>query len=199
MTFLPRMKSLLLTAALLVTFSLHAPAQTEVEPGIQLSSMVSAVEPSPDGPQVVSIRPTAVASNTHTGSNVARSFVYSGQHSTVEIPDLTSRTILKGKAPTFYIHIDTEDPNDLRSQVTLLHLKPLKETRLALNMTANTFGGGRKRKMDEVPVVKVDVKDGWLKVTPTVALEPGEYGIMFLPKDTNMFTDRVYDFTIVAQ
>jgi hypothetical protein len=191
------MKSLL--AILFLSLSLHAPAQTEVEPGVSVSSVISAVEPSSNGPQVTPLHPAAIASNTHTGSNLARGLVYSGQHNTIEIAGLTSTTVLRGTTPFFYIHIDTEDPNDQRAELTLLRLKPLKETRLALNMTANTFGGGRKRKMDEVAVIKSETNNGWVKITPSVALPPGEYGIMFLPKDTNMFTDRVYDFKIIAQ
>ena len=188
---------------MLALFALSIPlqlaAQSEVEPGVRLASQVSAIEPTPDGPQVIAVHATAIASNTHTGSNVARGLVYSGQHNTIEIPGLTSATVLNGLNPFFYIRIDVEDPNDQRGQVTLLRLKPQKETRLALNMTANSFGGGRKRKMDEVAITKGEVKDGWLKVTLPAPLTPGEYGIMFLPKDTNMFTDRVYDFSVVAK
>jgi hypothetical protein len=195
-----RMRHLSFIVALFaLCLPLQVAAQLEVEPGVRVTNQVSAVEPTPDGPEVTAIHPTAIASDRHTGSNLARSLVYSGQHNTIEIPGLTSTNVLTGLNPFFYLHIDVEDPNDLRGEVTLLRLKPQKETRLALNMTANTFGGGRKRKMDEVAITKGEVKNGWLKLTLPAPLTPGEYGIMFLPKDTNMFADRVYDFTVVAK
>jgi hypothetical protein len=192
---------LLLFAPALIAIALpcYTQAQVEVAPGVRLSSMVSAVEQSADGPKVTAIHPTAIASNAHTGSNVARGLVYSGQHNTIEIPGLTSNTSLSNAPTSFYIHIDTDDPNDLRAQLTLIQLKPEKETRLVLNLTANTFGGGRKRKMDEIPITKTTVDGSWLKVTPQSPLPPGEYGFMFLPKDVNMFTDRVYDFTVTTK
>jgi hypothetical protein len=166
--------------------------------GVRLSSAVSVVEPTAAGPKVTSLHPAAVDSNRHTGSNMARGLAYAGQHNTVELAGVSSSTPVPTTMPAFYIHIDTEDPNDQHAGYVLLKLKPQKDTRLVLNLTANTFGGGRKRKMEEVAVTKTDVSPGWMKMTPQTALPPGEYGIMFLPKDTNMFTDRVYDFTIVA-
>jgi hypothetical protein len=190
------MKILTLACVLLsLTLPFHSAAQTEVEPGVTLTSPVSAVEHTPSGPKITALHPTAIASNAHTGSNVARGLVYSGQHNTIEIPGTVSANILTS-APTFYVRIDPDDPNDLRSEITLLRLKPGKQTRLVLNLTANTFGGGRKRKMDEIPVSKADVPGGWLKITPQSPLAPGEYGLMFLPANPTMFADRVYDFSI---
>jgi hypothetical protein len=194
------MKLLCFAPALLaVALPWHGRAQVEVEPGVRLISMVSAVEQTADGPRVTAIKPAAILSNAHTGSNMARGLVYSGQHNTVETAGVTSNTSFLPSPTAFYIHIDTDDPNDPSSELTLIRLKPEKDTRLVLNLTANTFGGGRKRKLDEIAVTKTLVAGTWLKVTPQAPLPPGEYGFMILPKDVNLFADRVYDFTIAPK
>jgi hypothetical protein len=162
----------ILAVFLLLAFgpTIRVHAQTEVEPGIRVSSVVSVIEPASDGPKVTSLHPAAIASNAHTGSNFARGLAYAGQHSTIELAGVTSTTIVHTATPSFYVHIDTEDPNDQHAGYVLLLLKPQKDTRLVLNMTANTFGGGRQRKVDEVPVAKTDVKPGWMKINPQAAL-----------------------------
>ncbi len=197
---MPSMRLLFLAAAVsLAAFSLPSHAQSEIEPGIRPTSSVSVAQPSSEGPRLTSMHASAIVSDAHTGSNAARGIVWSGQHNTIELPGTSAALSLTTAQPVFYLHIDTEDPNDQRSQITLLRLKPGKENRLVLNMTANTFGGSRKRKDEEIAVTKTDVSAGWVKLTPTAPLPPGEYGIMFLPKNTNMFTDRVYDFSVPAK
>jgi len=179
---------------------LYALAQSEVEPGVTLTSIVSAVEHTPDGhTKVETIHPTAILSNAHTGSNIARGLVYSGQHNTVELAGVKSNLILTTATPAFYIHIDPDDPNNQREMMTLVRLKPAKETRIVFNFTANAFGGSRKRHVDVIAVTKVDVPGNWLKITPQAPLPAGEYGIVLLPTQALLFPDRVYDFSIPAK
>jgi len=185
---------------LALLFPLCALAQSEVEPGVTLTSIVSAVEHTPDGQtKVEAIHPTAILSNAHTGSNIARGLVYSGQHNTVELAGVKSNLILTTATPAFYVHIDPDDPNNQREMMTLVRLKPTKETRIVFNFTANAFGGSRKRHVDAIAVTKVDVPGNWLKITPQAPLPAGEYGIVLLPAQALLFPDRVYDFSIPAK
>jgi hypothetical protein len=189
---LVRLLPLLLFAAVCVPLR----SQTEVAPGVRVNSAVSAVE-MPDGgaPTVVPIHSTSVGDNAHTGSNIARGFVYSGQHNTVELPGAKSALLLSTSTPSFYVRLDPEDPSQ-REMITLVRLKPAKESRIVLNFTANAFGGGRKRHVDEVAVTKTDAASGFVKITPQQPLSPGEYGLVFLPRDSLLFADRVYDFSV---
>jgi hypothetical protein len=195
---MPAMKFIRLAAPLLsLALPLCAIAQSEVEPGVTLTSAVSAVEHTPDGhAKVETIHPTAILSNAHTDSNIARGLVYSGQHNTVELAGVTSNLTLTTATPTFYIHIDPDDPNNQRNMITLVRLKPTKVSRIVFNFSANAFGGSRKRHVDAIAVTKADVTGNWLKITPQAPLPPGEYGIVFLPAQAMLFPDRVYDFSV---
>ncbi|WP_263379266.1 hypothetical protein [Granulicella paludicola] len=185
----------ILLALSLSPLMLAAPQQ--VEPGLRLTSALTVIEhPASGDPIVSAMHATKVGSNAHTGSNFARGLVYSGQQNTVEIDGVTSSLILQTTTPTFYVHVDPEDPSDQRAMFTLVRLKPSKDTRVAITFTANTFGGGRKRHIDEVPVAKSDAGNDVLKVTPQSPLTAGEYGLLMLPADSKTFPDRVYAFTV---
>jgi len=147
--------------------------------------------------KAITVHSSEIKSNAHAGGNFARGLAYVGPHSTVELEGVTSSLSVRGGAPVFYIRLPSEDPDTVRNRATLLRLKPLKDTRQVLDFSQNVFGGGRKRKVDEVPVVKSDVDGGmWIKLTPRTPLAPGEYGITFMPKDALLFSDIVYDFTV---
>jgi hypothetical protein len=174
----------------------------EVAPGVTLpSSTVSVVGKDSSGElKAMKLKSAAVATDPHTGSNVAKGLVYANQHNSIQIAGKAAATVLQSSQPTFYVRLPEDNRDNLRGQVTLLRLKPTAETRIAIEFTANAFGGHRKRKVDEIAVDKADVHDGdWVKVTPSKPLEAGEYGLMFLPLDPNAYSETVYDFAIAAQ
>jgi hypothetical protein len=172
----------------------------EIEPGVVLKSLITVVE-HPDGGELTSeaMHASKVSANTHTGSNAARNLVYAGQQHTIEVSGITSTLHTSTAKPVFYIRLDPEDPNSPTDEVTLVRLRPTKETRIVLSFTLNSFGGGRKRHMEEVPITKEDVGKTVLRVTPQAPLDPGEYAIVFLPGDKATYADRVYDFTVPAK
>ncbi len=189
-------------ALVLLPFALPAPALSapqQVEPGVSLTGALTLVEhPSTGSPTATTMHASKVGSNAHTGSNIAKGLVYAGQRHTVEIDGLTSSLVLTTNTPTFYVHIDPEDPNDQRAMFTLVRLQQAKDTRVAISFSANTFGGGQKRHVEEVLVSKTDAGHNILKMTPQSPLQPGEYGLLMLPEDTKVFPDRIYDFTVPA-
>jgi hypothetical protein len=38
-----------------------------------------------------------------------------------------------------------------------------------------------------------------VKVTPAKPLDPGEYGLVFLPQDPNAYSETIYDVSIPAK
>jgi hypothetical protein len=194
-----RITTLLTFCFLIGAGSLRAQGPEEIAPGVAFSRAggVALLDTSGAAPKAVVVHATEIKSNAHAGSNFARGMVYSGPHSTVELDGTTASLILTSSSPAFYIRLPAEDPDTQRNRITLLRLRPTKDTRVVLDFSQNVFGGSRKRHTDEIAIVKTDVDDGaWVRMTPLKPLEPGEYGITFLPKDQMLFSDTVYDFSV---
>lgn len=149
------------------------------------------------GPALVQLHPAEIVSNSHAAGNFARSMVYVGARASFELKGLNAPTSLETRQPSILVHINGDDPELLRNRVRLIHLQQTKDRRVVSNFSQNVFGGQRTKKFDDVPVTKTDVEpDVWLKLTPEQPLAPGEYGVVFMPKDTNAWPDAVYDFDV---
>ena len=172
----------------------------EVAPGITLPSTgtIYGVDSLEQKPSLLQIHPTEISSNGHAGGNFARSMVYAGPHSSIELTGVSSAATFHTSKAAFYVRLTgSEDPELLRNRVKLIRLKPSKDRRVVSNYSMNIFGGQRKRQYDEVAVSKSESADQeWLTLVPQEPLPPGEYGIVFMPKDPNLFSDVVYDFSI---
>ena len=125
--------------------------------------------------------------------------VYAGAHASVELKNASANTSLTGPALVFLVRINGDDPELMRTRVHLIHLEQNHDRRVVSTYTQNVFGGGRAKHYDDIALVKQDAEpDVWLRITPETPLEPGEYGIVFMPKDTNLAPDAVYDFTVTS-
>ena len=146
---------------------------------------------------MVQLHPSEIVSNSHAGSNFARSMVYSGPRASVELEGLSAAVHLTSDKASFLVRLAGDDSELLRGRVALIRLRQGSKRRVVSTFSQNIFGGQRNRAYDVVAVTKTDVSDGnWLKLTPDVPLPPGEYGIVFLPKDSWLFADTVYDFDV---
>ena len=197
------MRPLLFAASLLGCLILPAYVFAQSSHDISLAvtlpntGLVFVLETLDPGQQPIVMHASEVISDAHAGSNFARGMVYAGPHSGVELDGAHADLTLHTASPIFYIRLASDSPDLMRSQATLISLRPTKDKRVVLDFSANVFGGSRKRHVDEVPINKADAGDGTiLKITPQKPLEPGEYGIMFLPKDQMLFGATVYDFSV---
>lgn len=156
-----------------------------------------AIQSTSSGNMLVQLHASEIKSNSHAGSNFARGMVYSGPRASVELDGLNAETHLEGSGLSFLIRLGDEDTDLMRSRLTLVRLKQTANRRVVSTFSQNIFGGQRKREYDVVPVSKTDVPDAnWVKLTPAQPLEPGEYGIVMMPKDVNLFPGEVYDFDV---
>ena len=174
----------------------------EVAPGVYLpASSVSVVDHDSKGEvKAFRLESAVMASDPHTGSNIAKGAVFVNQHNSIQIVGKSAPTVLQDAQPSFYVRLPDEHRDLMRSQVTLIRMKPTVETRIAIEFSANSFGGHRKRKIDGIQVEKTDVQGGdWVKVTPSKPLDPGEYGLMFLPQDPNAYSQTIYDVSVPAK
>lgn len=190
----------LLLASLYGPSLLPAQATQELAPGVAVpaSGTVFALDKTArESTSLVQFHPSEIVSNSHAPGNLARSAVYIGARSSIELAGINAAVHLESGDTSVFFRLSTDDPEILRKRVTLIRLKQDRDRRIVSSYSQNIFGGQRSRKYDEIAVVKTDVADGqWLKLTPEVPLPPGEYGIVVLPKDTNLFADIVYDFDV---
>jgi hypothetical protein len=162
-----------------------------------LNGTVFALDGSANGKALQQLHPSEIVSNSHAASNFARSMVYSGPRASVELAGLNAAVHLNSDKGSFFVRLGGDDPELLRGRVALIRLTQTTNRRVVSTFSQNIFGGQRTRKYDIVAVTKTDVPDSnWLKLTPDVALTPGEYGIVFMPKDPAFIPDSVYDFDV---
>jgi hypothetical protein len=148
---------------------------------------------------LLQIHPSEITNNSHAGSNFARSMVYSGPHSSIELTGVSSAATFHTSQLALYVRLSGDDPDLQRNRVKLLHLHQAKGRRIVSDFSMNIFGGHRSRQFDEIAIAKSDIAGTtWIKLVPQAPLEPGEYGIVFMPKDTNLFAEAVYDFSIAG-
>jgi hypothetical protein len=171
----------------------------EVAPGVTLPStgMIYGLDNLDKKPSLLQIHPTEIHDNSHAGSNFARSMVYAGPHRTIELSGISSAATFHTTQAVFYVRLTGDDPELLRNRVKLIQLKQIRDRRIVSDFSMNVFGGQRSQHYDEVPIAKSDVPGTpWLKLVLQSPLEPGEYGIVFMPKDPSFFADAVYDFSV---
>lgn len=159
-----------------------------------------AVQPDGANSTLVQLHASEIKSNSHAGSNFARSMVYSGPRASVELEGLKAAVHLRADGVALLVRLSDEETDLMRNRLTLVRLRQTSDRRVVSSFSQNIFGGQRKREYDIVPVTKTDVPDAnWVVMTPTQSLQPGEYGIIVMPKDPAFFPGEVYDFEVDAQ
>lgn len=147
--------------------------------------------------KLIQLHASEIRSNSHAASNFARSMVYSGPRASVELEGLNSAIHVHGTNAFILVRLSDDDSDLLRSQLTLVRLRQVANRRVVSTVSQNIFGGQRKREYDVVPIAKADISGAnWVKLTPVQPLAPGEYGIVAMPKDPNLYSGTVYDFDI---
>jgi hypothetical protein len=195
--------SLLLVSLPIVRAQAPSPASTPqavaLPAGITLpqAGTIFVLDHKEKDPQLVQLHASEIITNSQAAGNFARSLVYVGGHASIELKGLNASTNLADGHATFYVRINSDDPDVMRKRVHLIRLEQTKDRRVVAHYSQNIFGGQRKKKYNDIPIAKSDAeKDVWLKVTPQTTLAPGEYGIVFMPKDTSFWPEVVYDFDV---
>ena len=146
---------------------------------------------------LVQLHAAEIVSNSHAAGNLARGPVYVGPRASFELKGLNAPSGTDERRPALLVHLAGDDPELLRNRVHLIRLRQTADRRVVSRFSQNVFGGQRSKVYDDVPVSKQDVDpDVWLKLTPEQPLTPGEYCVVFMPKDTNAWPDAVYDFNV---
>ena len=176
-----------------------AHAQDVLPAGISLPQRGSmyVVDHGPGGAALIQLHATEIVHNLQAAGNMARSLIYVGSRASVELEGINAAVHVKGSKVAFLARLSEDETDLMRSRLALVHLRQGDKRRVVSTYSQNVFGGQRKRQYDLIPLVKKDVADSdWVKLTPEKPLEPGEYGIIVMPKDPTLFPDAVYDFDV---
>ncbi len=195
----------LLGRAFLLAFCIPLRAQTipEPAPGLRIpnGSRPWALDVFSGSKQLVPIHSSAVQANNHKGSNVVGGLLagplYKSKFST-ELEGEKASTILHTGTPVFYIHFDP-GPDAGQSAVTgwaVVHAVVGKDRRLLSTVKFTQFTGNAKRNDTQVDVTTESLPDGWLRITPKSALDPGEYALEPVLRQENAYSLAVYDFRV---
>lgn len=203
----------------------------QVAPGLRLPepSGVFLLDSFQGEPQLVEIQQTAGDVSRNTKANILRGAInpLSGPKQTVELEGAHAPTQAHVGVPSLYINIDdspapapaasTETPRNPAPQQPQQPQQPQKAIvpfdRFRIVRTdvkgSKRIVGGVKREVtgkisQEQHIVKTtitNVSGGWLKLTPTEPLTPGEYALVEMmgkedPKGTDAMNLYVWDFGI---
>jgi hypothetical protein len=97
-----------------------------------------------------------------------------------------------------------EDPNEGESNdastqwiLALVRLESKPDKRLAATIAFGAVTSKAERSQSLVETVTERVPDtNWYRIKPTQPLAPGEYGLVRIPQNQNMFGSAIYDFAI---
>jgi hypothetical protein len=183
---------------------MYAQSSPEPIPGVHIPNgdVPWAVDVYDGKQQIVPIHHTAIDLNNHKGANVAGSlagsFFYKPKMTT-EINGAHARVSLHIGKPIFYVRVmnDPEgDSSDGFSYWAIVRATVKNDRRILAKIKFTQLTGNAKRSDSQVEASIEKLGDGWLKITPTTPLSPGEYALQPIPKGQNAFSTVVFDFSI---
>ena len=190
-------------------------AQTDlplVAPGLHIPNGSGGVPLALDrfngAPELVPVHHSTVEVNNHKGANLAGSLagsVFYKPKMTTELAGAHARTVLHDPGLAIFLHRQPDDPGGETAEsetVTwaLVRAVPAKShdeaRRVFAQVRFTQLTGNAKRNDGVVETTTAKLSSGWLKLTPTAKLEPGEYAVTPVPHTQNVFSTVIYDFTL---
>ncbi|HKW16515.1 MAG TPA: hypothetical protein VJO35_03300 [Terriglobales bacterium] len=189
-----------------------------VAPGLRLppEGGVYALDTYLGEPQLLPLDQTGGDINRHTGHNVLRQVMnpVSGAKHTVELSGPRSKLQVHASLPTIYINIDAsnEDTDDANAEAPANSKAPTAElpwdrfriVRVQVKGDKRIVGtikvemhGKSSPEEDAIPASAEQLQEGWIKLTPTAALQPGEYAVTEMLGKEGM-NSYVWDFGVHA-
>ncbi len=151
--------------------------------------------------QLIPLHSSAVQVNSHKGGNLAGGLIagpfYKARFST-EIDGPKASTVVHTGMPVFYLHLNAspESGQSMMAGWAVVHAVVDKDRRLLSTVKFTQLTGSAKRNDTQVDVQTEELPDGWLKITPKSAMEPGEYALEPVMKQENAYSLSVFDFRV---
>jgi hypothetical protein len=141
----------------------------------------------------------------HKASDILRGTInpLAGQKQTIELPGAHARIQSHVPNPFLYINVEEEDTGSAQPhadamkdnfRIVRVESDPKKNTRIVGSLNRAIYGKV-SQSQKYVPVKAEVFTPAWLKITPAVPLEPGEYALVELLKD-NQMNMYVWDFGV---
>jgi hypothetical protein len=175
-----------------------------VAPGLRL--------PDPDGvllldsyqekPELNPLNQNGADLKKNLGRNILRGVInpMASSKQTIELPGLHARVQSHTSTPSIFISIDRSDPSlQYTSETAKDHLQIVRceiknENRIVGNINIAVYGKV-KQSVQAVEVKVEELSAYWVKITPAVSLEPGEYALMEFDEKGAM-NQFVWDFGV---
>jgi hypothetical protein len=182
----------------------EAAAKPEVAPGIRLPGNrgVYLLDVYRGEPQLVELTQSGGEINQNRGGNILRAVVnpLAKAKQSIELKGLHAAVQSHVLQPSIYVNVeppektgkDSQDA-DGADQFRIVRLRPKKEVR-ELGVIEIAIYGKVTQKHNVIETKSEPITSDWVKITPAVPLEPGEYAVVeMMGKDVNLY---VWDFGV---
>ena len=161
-------------------------------------------------PQLVELQQSSGELNKNMKGNILRATInpIASAKQTIELPGLHAKIQAHVTVPTIYVNLEQQDQVDKATQIAekskeeqlawdrfkIVRLQSSKDKRIVGDIKVAIYGKvSQEQKL--VPTTSTRLTGGWVKVTPSSDLEPGEYAVVeLLGKDgMNLY---VWDFGV---
>jgi hypothetical protein len=161
-------------------------------------------------PQLVELQQSSGELNKNMKGNILRATInpIAGQKQIIELPGLHAKIQAHVTVPAIYVNLERQDQLDKATQIAekskeqdlpwdrfrIVHLQSGKDKRIVGDIKIAIYGKvSQEQKL--VPTTATKLTGGWLKVTPSSDLEPGEYAVIELlgSEGMNLY---VWDFGV---
>ena len=161
-------------------------------------------------PQLVELQQNSGELNRNIKGNILRSTInpIASAKQTIELPGLHAKIQAHATLPAIYVNTQEQDDVAKATQIAekskeqelpfdrfrIVRLQPNKDKRVVVDIKVAIYGKvSQSQKL--VPTTATKLTGGWVKVTPTSDLEPGEYAIVELlgKEGVNLY---VWDFGV---
>ena len=154
--------------------------------------------------ELVPVHASAVQLNNHKGANVVGGLAagpFYKAKMTTELAGTTARTALHTTTPVFYLHpggqVEAETEGiSMVAGWAVVHAGVENGRRLLSTVKFTQLTGNAKRSDGQVELTTEMLPGGWMRVTPKEALTPGEYALLPVMRQANVFSTAVYDFRV---
>jgi hypothetical protein len=179
----------------------EAARSPEVAPGLRLppTGGVFLLDTWRDQPELIELVQNGADLNKQTGSNILRATInpLAKKKQTMELKGLNARVQAHVQQPVVYLNIEPDEnakPNEQPSYRIVRAQQKTKDKKRVVGALKIGLTGKVKEEASAVPTSVEPVSGGWVKIAPTVALQPGEYAVVeMLGEQINMF---VWDFGV---
>jgi hypothetical protein len=161
-------------------------------------------------PQLVELQQSGGALNKNVKGNILRATInpIASARQTIELPGLHAKIQAHATLPAIYVNVGQQDQLDKALQIAekskqedlpwdrfrIVHLQGKQDKRIVGDIKIAVYGKvSQEQKF--VPTTATRLTGGWIKITPSSELVPGEYGVVELlgKEGMNLY---VWDFGV---